>query len=128
MTTELWNFSPPPKKKKNKCRSAILAGQPRNSHFKHKIKRLQILQEIVYEKCYVHAASMIYWKTQRKHVKSDNCDLNRGWIKHQTPLILRVALGRGSGSKLSCLQPYLKRTPLWAFFRTSVKFFWPVLI
>ena len=55
----------------------------RNSKFKHKMKRLQIPQKVVYEKFYVHRIvtidlSKIYFlKNAKKICKPNNRDLNR---------------------------------------------------
>ena len=59
----------------------------RYSKFKHKMKRLQISQNLVYEKFYVHEIatvdlSKIYFlKNAKKTCKPNNRDLNRNWIK-----------------------------------------------
>ena len=65
----------------------------RNSNFKHKMKKLQISQKIIYEKFtytktfYVHKiaavnSSKIYFlKNAKKICKPSNRDLNRDWIK-----------------------------------------------
>ena len=50
------------------------------------MKRLQIAQKLVYEKCYVHEmaaenlSEMYFLKNSKKTCKSNNCDLNRDWI------------------------------------------------
>ena len=63
------------------------------SNFKHKMKRLQIPQKLVYEKFYVHKKILLtrncrrtliqiyFLKNAKKTGKPNNCDLNRDWIK-----------------------------------------------
>ena len=80
-----------------------MKGQPRteltyfrNSNFKHKMKRAQISQTLVYEKFYVHKKilrtrnlSRIYFlKNAKKTCKPNNCDLNRDWINCNSKLIV----------------------------------------
>ena len=54
-----------------------------NSNFKHKKKRLQIPQKLVYKKFYIHEIAAInlskiyFLKNAKKTCKPNNCDLNR---------------------------------------------------
>ena len=54
-----------------------------NSNFKHKMKRLQIPQKLVYKKFYIHEIAAInlskiyFLKNAKKTCKPNNCDLNR---------------------------------------------------
>ena len=41
-----------------------------NSNFKHRMKRLQILQKLVYEKLYVHEKSLRTRNRRRKFIKN----------------------------------------------------------
>ena len=55
----------------------------RNSNFKHKMKRMQIPQKLVFEKFYVHEvpaadlSKMYFSKNAKKTCKPNNRDLNR---------------------------------------------------
>ena len=55
----------------------------RNSNFKHKMKRLQIPQKLVYEKFYVHEIAAVnlskicFLKNAKKTCKPNKHDLNR---------------------------------------------------
>ena len=59
----------------------------RNANFKHKIKRQQIPQKLVYEKFYVHkivavkVIKIYFLKNRKKTCKPNNRDLSRAWIK-----------------------------------------------
>ena len=68
-----------------------------NNNFKHKMKRLQISQKLVYEKyntymeqIYIHKIATVdlsniyFLKNAKETCKPNNRDLNRTWIKIYT--------------------------------------------
>ena len=68
----------------------------RNSNFKHKMKRMQIPQKLVFEKFYVHEvpavdlSKMYFSKNAKKTCKPNNRDLNRDLKKNHNDLKLSV--------------------------------------
>ena len=75
----------------------------RNINFKHKMKRLQIPQKLVYKKFYVHEIAAVissknyFLKNAKKTCKPNNRDLNRDWIKQK-----QMAMKRYTPLKYNC--------------------------